>query len=678
MTNYQIRLETQDVNTFSLDELKGAANQIHRNSTDFRNVVISELLLRYLISDFDNNFPLKDVIENICYKIGVDIDRFTGLDARVFLQTKNTEKISLKDFIFPKSSIAPEKYKAVNGLNAFFIKRVNEEVLSADGFIPVCSDEKSLIIPFKIELGETFGAIDKAGNEIPDWSNAVKLLCKILNTQFGVKIFSKFNVMPEGRSLMLPIAMAYFRKKGELPLYYIRRLFFTGEISENGSLVSVQVSAKKEYLKKTCPQACLVAPKSTVGEIETNDDYLQLLNPGVSIYEVKNFVKNLIELKYPGLIRFEEVDFCNNKESIERYVNKKCSKGWNNVIKILSKYEDSLDEDENPIQFVLLHIIKSDAYCHIGQTGKSEECLKYVRKIIADKGLPIDEIDENTLWQARFRSIINSLDKESFEYVENEFKDIDSLQINDEDILMRYEGCKYRFYMYKALLERNENYKTKSLDAAKKAIKYAGAVGDVAEIIRDYNYRHMWYAVFEPGTEKERKAYEKCINKCNELDEDLKTKNLSFLSMQRWFSIYRQILMNNQCEHIQETSIDDTCEFWLKALICKYKGAWFARQKQFDKSLKMFDVALKSLEDNDYEINDREILGYIKMTIYAEAYRSMISLGDEVKAMEFLEKAKQLVEKNKEEFETYPSFKFWKAYLENPTTTEFPGLKYWY
>lgn len=668
--NYQNRLAAQDVNTFSISELQDALVNRLRYNSNFRNTIVSELLLRYLFSDFADTFPLKKDIENVCCEIGVDIDRFTGLDAKVFLQTKNTEKISLKDFIFPVRDLAQEKHKVVSGLNAFFIHRVNEELLSADGFIPVCSNEKSLIIPFKIELGETFGVIDKAGNEIPDWSNAVKLLCKILNTQFGVKIFSKFNVMPEGRSLMLPIAMAYFRKNGELPLYYIRCLFFTGEISENGSLVSVQVSAKKEYLKKVCPHACLVAPKSTVGEIETNDDYLQLLNPGISIYEVKDFVKNLIELKFPGLIRFEEDDFCNNKESIERYVNKKCSKSWNNVIKILSKYEDSLDEDENPIQFVLLHIIKSDAYCHIGQTEKSEECLKYVRKIIADKGL---SIDENTLLQARFRSIINSLDKESFEYVENEFKDIDSQQINDESMLMRYEGCKYRFYMYKALLEGNEDYKTKSLDAAKKAIKYAGDVGDVAEIIQDYNYRHMWYAVFEPGTEKERKAYEKCINKCNELDEDLKTKNLSFLSMQRWFSIYRQILMNNQCEHIQETSIDDTCELWLKALICKYKGAWFARQKQFDKALQMFDVALKSLEKKD-----REILGYIKMTIYAEAYRSMISLGDEVKAMEFLEKAKLLVEKNKEEFETYPSFKFWKAYLENPTTTEFPGLKYWY
>ena len=79
----------------------------------------------------------------------------------------------------------------------------------------------------------------------------------------------------------------------------------------------------------------------------------------------------------------------------------------------------------------------------------------------------------------------------------------------------------------------------------------------------------------------------------------------------------------------------------------------------------LFVKSFASINDD----NEEDILNLIKLTAYAEAYRS---LHDE----EYLKQAKMLLQKIPSSAFKY-TLPAWKSYIDNPNN-DFPGLSYWY
>ena len=158
-------------------------------------------------------------------------------------------------------------------------------VLQADGFIPLRLDgiegRPACLLPFSFEPGgprrEAGTVLDWRGNEHKPWSDLLRERLPGLFVRHGKKYCIRLAFVQEGRfaripvdgkSLLLPVRMAWARFRGNLPKYNVFRLFSTGEIEPNGELRRVETAAKWS-LVRDMPGAHLLAPD--VGDPETQD-----------------------------------------------------------------------------------------------------------------------------------------------------------------------------------------------------------------------------------------------------------------------------------------------------------------------------------------------------------------------------------------------------------------------
>ena len=97
--------------------------------------------------------------------------------------------------------------------------------------------------------------------------------------------------------------------------------------------------------------------------------------------------------------------------------------------------------------------------------------------------------------------------------------------------------------------------------------------------------------------------------------------------------------------------------------MAKYLGALHAASGETAEARKLFDEAIKTL-NNEKSVST--ILGFIKATVYAEAYRS---LGDSI----YLEEGRKMFDDIKSH-----QAQVWKGYFDSGGAVVFPGLGYWY
>ena len=130
-------------------------------------------------------------------------------------------------------------------------------------------------------------------------------------------------------------------------------------------------------------------------------------------------------------------------------------------------------------------------------------------------------------------------------------------------------------------------------------------------------------------------------------------------------SRYRLLLQNQAVSDIDchAEQLPDQADGWLRALSCKYLGALTAADNKTALSRMYFDKAADLLQ----AYGDDNIIACIRMTVFAEAFRS---LGDDSYREKALESLKNLRP-------VYGSrIDRWNAFLNN--NAAFPGLNYWY
>lgn len=235
---------------------------------------------------------------------------------------------------------------------------------------------------------------------------------------------------------------------------------------------------------------------------------------------------------------------------------------------------------------------------------------------------------------------------------------------------MRFHGTMGQAHAYGALAHVpgfSQQEARRHLDLA---VETAVRTGSDADIAQDLNYRCLYYALFEPDGEESDEAYEDASAKVRELQAQnapAGDKNLLFLTHIRALGWYRVLLSGGQPHEVRLTSALRQLlrlENWLGATTAKYLAALDAALGRTDQARERFSQALNALTATS------GILGLIRLTICAEAYRSLhdesfLSLGRELLSVPGALPAG-------------PSLAAWTAYLRQPDTAPFPGLDYWY
>ena len=603
-------------------------------------------------------------------------------------------------FLVPQNGIDPSERDFLQRLQIKAQHRFETLLGNCDGIVPVIreADGKKCgcAIPFRLESANDSNScvIDLDDVPLSEWSEAVS---ELNLPQIRVRLLFHSSVEKDlqytGYSLQLPVLMAYWRRNEQLPKYNPFAVVATGKFQDN-RLVSVRLEEKFDGLKERFDKLVFFYPDSD----NTDNREMVPIPLGTSVNDVLSICnEQFVSRKYDLGLFTSGINFIVRRlETISYSVKKDSESSWDYIISSLQQFLDELDEDQYPEHYLNALLTLSFAYCHSANTAKAHD---YNRKAIEFANRVKSRCD-NIQYQLILLSIEEMVllqDEENFEQIPklaSEIKDqLDKLDENDKktfDLKMRYYGTLGQAHMCGAICHMEGFDKAIALDCISEAINYARKYQDnteednIDEVIRDMNYRHLWYAMFKPGSEEEQKYYNLAVKETidNQLPGNSKDNNLNFQFRQHCLSSYRQLIM--LCDNPNTACADEpipapnNIQFWLKALIYKYQAAVLAYLHRNAEAKEKFDESFVLMEKVKYPL-----FQYIAMTIAAEAYQSFSILGDEQTAEQYRLKAMELFKANND-FEEFKTSASWKQYLITPwkefddPRKHFPGRQYYY
>ncbi len=611
-------------------------------------------------------------------------------------------------FLFPQND-------EIDSPNRDFLKKVQIKALrrfenllgSCDGIIPIISQEPDgnkcgCAIPFRLEPTNDSDScvIDLDDKSIPEWSNSVsELISELELPQFRVRLLFHSSVERylkyTGGSLQFPVLMAYWRLNEEIPNYNPFKVVATG-IIQGKRLDSVRLEEKLNGLKDIFGTLVFLCPDSD----NTDNREMVPIPVGTSVDDVLSIVnkqlvirKNEIGLTCLGIKYYD-----NRIQELFKNIKKHSDSSLDFIIDNLQLFLDELDEDQYPEKYFQTLLALTFAYCHIGNYSETHKCISKAKEIVKR----FKSLTGDLRYQCILLSIeemVLSLHEENFERllslaseIKNQLEELDENNVDTYDLKMRYYGTLGQAYMFGVVCQiegfNNDKDKDNAYEFIREAIKYATKFQDnseednIDEVIRDMNYRHLWYALFDPDSQNEQKYYNVTVREISNKQLPGKTKdtNLNYLFRNRCFAAYRRILLSSDNENAAYSTetipVQDNIESRLKGLIYKYQAAGLASLNKKADAKEMFDKSFNILT----ECNDV----YLAMTVAAEAYRSFSVLGDaQTTAEQYRKKTLRLFEDNND-FEFFQTANSWKEFLKTPwdefqaSGKDFPGLHYYY
>lgn len=573
------------------------------------------------------------------------------------------------------------------------VRRRFQLLFKADGLIPVYCGSASYWIPFHFfneghdvgvyDLRRSKGPAEQA--EITEWSECARRLG--VTSSIMIHCSCVGGLRMSGVSLMLPLQLAWWRKKGELPEYNVFRLVSTGAFDSNMRLCPVATEEKILSLKTldSLLDYRFIYPESQNENPEARNVKIlpSGMNRGDLISHVRKIAEQLDHLDLNYALR--KIDGMDREVRLGNYSR------WDVLLLRLKKA--ALFDQHNNTQkeaYLVNLILQSEANCHSGNTEEGRRLNERARNYASKQGSKFQKL----LLRLEIDNLVLLQDMEKFtdvlEYV-NQEKLLEQLQeLQDDDLWMRYYGTMGQAHAYGTLERLSGFSKESALDYFEKALEKAEAIGEIPEIAHDKNYIHLFYALFEPGTDDETEAYKQAsniISHLKETDEPNAIKNLYYLKRSQTLAWYRQLLTENKVPVYEvDASIkrllrhdDEGADDWLRACVGKYLGALeAAKANDIRKNGDDAEALKRQKSAEDYFRNAMDaiqaekspgIKTLIKATVYAEAYRS---LGEQ----KALEKARELIDTIPVDF-ICGSLPAWKAYIDNPDN-DFPGLSYWY
>lgn len=547
------------------------------------------------------------------------------------------------------------------------------QTLMADGVIPVAGN--ACFVFFDLRPYSSFcGArvVDANDQPVEEWSLQVEKIPDNIVQDYQVKLHihqDAKDMILNGASLQLPVLLAAWRKSGKLPQYRIFDLVATGCFAD-GKLIPVDgVKDKCDCVQCRLGCHCFLAPESGNHIVRG----VKILPVGTSLDDLAKICANIIEEN--NLVRLTANDVISLLNRLDGEIRYGIQRQWELVFRQLDRYEKQLDPDLHPEAYFKVNMLRTTTLCHVGRADDALVMNSRMQDIAIRKNKRYEYL------RMRIEALVVLTDLEQWNDIskmsvalEPEFAAVELSDEQRADLRMRYHGTMGQYHAYFALRESAAPHQNEALDHFKKAILAAQDVDDHNEMARDLNYRHLWYALFMPGSLEELELYEKAKSYIiAELNDDRqRRRNLDYLMRQRVFATYRAWLIDGKLPSREELSImpRPSCEAepWLRAATHKYFGALFAASGAMDDAEREFQKGLALLSETQAPVID-----FIHMTIAVQAWQSL----QQGPYAEFAESCRLLAGRYCSNAKPCSTIFEWQSFLLN-TKTDLPQLRYQY
>lgn len=646
---------------YSCDLLEGELSR-ETNGEDTSAEIIAELLIRHLLGGSRSTGIAK--IIGTWLKHG-ELEDFSRRLPYEHLGRRIEERLWEEN----GSSFSERCHQAV-------LRRLNL-LLKSEGLIPVFSDESGgllLSFHFDVRKGVRRQVLDLDGGQLlnpsgeREWSRYYATMKEIkANVIVHIRQGNDRHGITTGNSLMLPLMLAWWRRQNVIPKFNPFSIVATGAV-ENGVLEAVDgVAEKAEAVRNLLYKADFFFPGCHDDDIGATGQQCHPLDIGFSVAEdgpVFRRIRECIE----GQQRWN-ADYVSQrlKSSLPDEVRNWSIQQYDAMLGRLEKAKDGLNTEEFPGEYILILMLQSQLYCTRGLTDKAKDLIAEALEIAEEQG------QEYLALRLKVNQIEIFTDTMEFEKIGGIYPRMEEFvaACNDRELSLCFFGQMGIAHAYATLDGVKGFSKERALECFKENIKSARESGKAVDLAQDMNYKCLYYALFDPGSRAEKRAFQDALSKIRdleEIDQEAYKTNHAYYELYHCFSFYRQLLRDKAVPPDYKDCPGPSCieeNTWHKALMAKYLGALHAASGETEEARKLFDEAIKTL-NNEKSVST--ILGFIKATVYAEAYRS---LGDSI----YLEEGRKMFGNSNNKSH---QAQVWKGYFDSGGAVDFPGLGYWY
>lgn len=576
------------------------------------------------------------------------------------------------------------------------VKAKCRSIYGADGFVPVydTTTSEAMFIPFWFEVssGDDVVVRDLANQVSETWTDCWREVAKDFQSNEHCDVvllcsIGYFGGRTAGRSLMLPLLLAWKRKCGQLPQYDMLRLLATGAIND-GALAAVAVEEKLDVACREMPNAYFVYPGMEM-KIVSRQEFRRPVGERISdtIVAVDKFVveRGLANLDYRSA-------YC-RLVAMEAEVRGSAFGGWSAIVDRLSHISEAIPEFRDGENYLLGLMLLSAAYCHAGDTASALQANRKALDYARSHGFEDREL------RLEVEKLVCLQDVEAFADVIRLSEDLGSRieKFGSANLQMRYYGTMGQAFAYSALsgLDGKTN-RENSLKCFRCAVGLAyelfdeaqrlsesdsGILSRAGDVAQDLNYICLWNALFAEVDLTEfdsmrAVALQHLQGECARLpgSEGVIAKNDAFLRRITALASYRALLKGADAERLLSNprlcqQPDNARPSWITATSDKYLAAINAAAGQVPEADALFLRAWNAIAGSR-----DQIIAYIRFTVACEAVRSFRAVGSEDQARMWLSRADE--QWNRQSFSMFSSAKWFREFLDG--VGEFPGLKYWY
>ena len=650
--------------------LRAAQDRTGEMSARERALALAELAVRFFLRP-DPASPLRPAL-------------VSGLGERMFLVFRDWCELSLVRKSGSDAPALPE-FSPTSGPNAESLRLAFQRILCADGIIPVFDhDGDAYLLPFRFDgetpPGASPHALDTDDAAIPIWTDELRHLPirRIdRDVRVGIVVPPDSPLELDGGSLLLPVLAAWWRRKGDLPPYDPLRVLFTGSFRE-GLLRCVETETKQRKVKKTVRDGILIHP--VPGKEDLGSDTILA---GSGSDAVLGALREIVE----KTVDFDLNYAVNRLAAFEPDVRQTRTTDWDGVLQRLERLRAGLDPDLRRKEFLCAVLLTAAANCHAGHTAAAAEWNAWAQSSAA--GNPEFE---PLLLRARIEQLVILQDREDFDGIFGLAPDLEEridAFVRDEggsdravDLRMRFHGSIGQSRACAALAgirpaectpaAARRHFET-AFECALDLYHRAPSECRAADVAQDANYRFLWSAFFD------RAELDKAFGRSLRLAKQsgaAAAKNRRFAHRNHALGLYRAVLAG------EAPSMPDLAgygpalerqwpEDWIAGTTAKYLGAVAAARGDEAEASRLFGIATSAIAPDA-----KEIIGVIRMTIHAEAYRSLrrfTACAD--RAEECRREALKYLSSDDSAAKTKA---IWTTWLNNPDSAPFPGISYWY
>jgi len=598
------------------------------NPRDVRRTVVAELVARWCVS---GNSTIEDWLREFLP------------DWTKFVDWYQVDQLWSDIRAIPE---VPGNWREPDGLPGLEVTVRNRlaRLFRVDGFIPVYDPavpDSGLFIPFELESAAGSSRMRWTdGSSCPMWCDEAEAALAETDLACRLQMSPIDGVPPDGSSLMLPLLMASWRRDGghDFPRYDVLRVLATGKIA-NGRLASVGTKEKLSALRRDFRRDAVLIGPDAPGEIENGERSYVRLDVGTVLTEVREMLRSKLEAS--GLSRITWRYARGRLPDLKANVDRLNRERWCDVADHLLAMREKIRSGNGDVYLDYL-ALSAVALCHAGRTEEARAANREAYEYASERHL------EGVAIRLQIEAMVDAQDMGDLDEFMTLREDAEERLARfagpeRDDLMMRFNGTMAQAETWGVLLGWSKCSRAKALHCVQMALDSAVRISnalpsdadarqiDEAEsnVQQDRNYRHLWSAVFEPGTASEKAAYDDAILHLNELQPRSRQVNVRFLLHQKslaLFNAWRETASMPALADLAAATepLQDT-EGWLVAANRAHLGVLHAAAGELDVAKRLFQEGDEALPQAACWA---PVLGSIRFVFLVRAALALSEAGD--------------------------------------------------